>query len=62
MSTPPELNVLLPFFKLGSQLLLAILDFKVCHIELEHPVTVFVSCDFLVDSRPQNSTTEVKLM
>ena len=31
-------NVLQPFFKLRIQLQLAILDFKLCHIELEHPV------------------------
>ena len=36
-------NGLLPFFELGSQLQLAILDFKVCHIEFEHPVFLIVN-------------------
>ena len=41
---PKLLNVLLPFFKLGSQLLLAIWDFKVYHIEFEHPVRYNYLC------------------
>ena len=40
LKCPHLLKVLLTFFKLGSQLLLVIWDFKVCHIELEHPVQV----------------------
>ena len=38
LKCPHLLKVLLSFLKLGSQLLLVIWDFKVCHIELEHPV------------------------
>ena len=38
LKCPHLLKVLLPFIKLGIQLLLVIWDFKVCHIELEHPV------------------------
>ena len=33
-------NVLLPFFELGSQLWLAILDFKVIHIKMKHPIVL----------------------
>ena len=38
LKCPHLLKVLLSFLKLGSQLLLVIWNFKVCHIELEHPV------------------------
>ena len=38
LKCPNLLNVLLAFFKLEGQFLLAILDFKVCHFELKHPV------------------------
>ena len=43
LKCPNLLNVLLPFFKFGSQLQLAIWDFKVCHIEFEHPVHTYIS-------------------
>ena len=38
LKCPHLLKVLLSFLTLGSQIWLVIWDFKVCHIELEHPV------------------------
>jgi hypothetical protein len=38
LKCPHLLKVLLTFFNLGCQPFLVIWDFKVCHIELEHPV------------------------
>ena len=59
LKCPHLLNVLLPFFKLGSQLLLAILDFKVCHIELKHPVCIFILFQ-IVERIVENGMIKVK--